>query len=153
MAALAVGVWLWRLPPTIPAGAEPIFEGVYYLRDVRTSPRLMVTHLVFIDLRAPGVGFLVTPGQPVGGRQMPARTASQCLSEFHVQLAINGDGFAPFSEEGSSYYPHAGDPVDVTGFASSQGRVYSTGDSSEPTLYLSRGGGASFQPPLIGWCI
>lgn len=55
-----------------------------------------------------------------------------------MQVAINGDFFTPwYSNSPWDYYPHVGDSVDVTGFASSEGQVYSRGKPNHPTLYIS----------------
>jgi hypothetical protein len=74
-----------------------LFQGVEYIRDVRSEPRPLVIHVVIIDLDAPGLRFLVTPGDPNGEYHIPqARTTSNFLEEFDLQLAINGDFFDPW---------------------------------------------------------
>jgi hypothetical protein len=108
----------------------------------------MVIHVVSVDLRAPGVTLLVTPGDPKEERPLKARTTSQFLDEFGVQIAVNGDGFSPWHSNGIfDYYPHPGDPVEPIGFAASQGTVYSPDTDAEPTLYLSRTRQARFNSP------
>jgi hypothetical protein len=127
---------------------EVLFEGVTYIRDVRRTPRPLVIHVVEVDLDAPGIGFLVTPGEPTRGEQMRARTTSQFLDEFDLQVAVNGDFFKPWRDISLvDYYPHVGDPVHVLGFASSRGEVYSRGDPKYPTLYISEDGQAGFDEP------
>jgi hypothetical protein len=109
----------------------------------------MVIHVVTIDLDAPGIGFLVTPGEPTGGRMLPARTTSEFLGEFGVQVAINGSFFLPWHSYGPfAYYPHGGDSVDVRGLAISQGEQYSDRYSGFATLFLSRDNRASIGDPL-----
>jgi hypothetical protein len=107
-------------------------------------------HVVTVDLTAPGIGFLVTPGQPVVGHELSARTTSEFLQEFGLQIAINGDFFGPWHyTDQTDYYPHSGDPVDAYGLAASAGIIYSTGEEhpNEVTLYLSSDNRASFDAP------
>jgi exopolysaccharide biosynthesis protein len=100
--------------------------------------------VVTIDLRTRGLAFLVTPGEPNQRLPLRARTTSQFLREFNLQVAINGDYFAPWHSKGPwNYYPHVGDPVGVDGFAASRGVVYSKGLRPGPTLYLSADNQAS----------
>ncbi len=81
-------------------------------------------------------------------RLLRARTTSGFLREFHVQIAINGDYFTPWhSSSVFDYYPHIGDFVITTGFASSQGKVYSNGSPGHPTLYISKDNVVSFDKP------
>ena len=103
----------------------------------------MVAHVLTIDTKAKGVEFLVTPPDSKSGTPLLARTTSQFLKEFNVQIAINGGGFSPWwSRSPADYYPHVGDPITPFGITASQGEVYSTGDETdmgtEPTLYISR---------------
>jgi hypothetical protein len=55
----------------------------------------MVIHVLTIDLRASGIELLVTPGDPEAELSSKARTTSQFLTEFGLQIAVNGDGFEP----------------------------------------------------------
>ena len=144
------GIWLWYTHRPIPTNTrETLYEGITYARDVRSVPRPLVIHVVTVDLSTPGISFLVTPGQPTGGRQLSARTTSQFLVEFDLQVAINGDFFTPWrSNSPWDYYPHVGDPVDVFGFASSRGVTYSAGMPGHPTLYISADNQAQFWAPV-----
>ena len=111
------------LPDSI---SEEIFPGVHYTRGVFAEPANLVVHLVRINLRQPGMEFVVTPGDNSKGREMIARTTSEFAEEFDVQVAINGGYFYPwYSNEPLYYYPHSGDPVDVNGVAVSRGVPYS----------------------------
>ncbi len=123
-------------PAPIPYRHE-YFHGVTYYRRVRYAPHWMVAHILVLDRRAADARFLVTPPDFREGPPLRARTTSQFLQEFGVQIAINGDGFHPWwSHNPADYYPHVGDPVTPNGYAASHGRAYS--DGSEPTLYISR---------------
>jgi exopolysaccharide biosynthesis protein len=109
----------------------------------------MVIHIVTVELTTPGLGFLVTPPDETGRNvenPLRARTTSQFLEEFHVQLAVNGDGFHPwYSNSLVDYYPHEGDPVTPNGYAASRGKPYS--DGSEPTLFINQNNVVSFNDP------
>jgi len=128
-------------------GSETLFDGITYTRVVRTSPHPMVIHIVTVDLRTKGISLMVTPGDP--SRELPsdARTTSQFLDEFGVQLAINGDGFTPWSDNPFSPYPQSGDPVIPLGLSISDGITYSEPQDTLPTFYLSPNGKASINEP------
>lgn len=142
--------WRWNHRPQPSDEQRPLFQGVTYTREAVRSPRPMVAHIVTIDLNAPGLSFLVTPGDPKLPRPLRARTTSRFLTEFHQQLAINGDFFFPWWSHGFwSYYPHAGDTVDLEGFAASRGIRYATNPLKRKyaTLFISRDNRARFEQP------
>lgn len=142
--ALVIGVWYFNRPRPDDT-TEDLFQGVTYIRDIRNEPRPINIHLIKIDLAAPDIAFLVTPGTP------NARQTSEFLAEFDLQVAINGDFFTPgYSNTPWDYYPHSGDTVGVTGFAASHGTVYSQGRRSLPTLYISAENQIGFSPPPTG---
>ena len=135
-------------PAPVPA-KQTLFEGVTYRRVVRYLPRPMITHVLVIDTKAKGIAFLVTPPDSGEAQPLKARTTSQFLEEFGVQIAVNGDKFQPWWSNGpADYYPRAGDPIAPAGFSASNGDIYSIGDIEEagiePTLYISRRNGLSF---------
>ena len=118
--------------------SEALFQGITYQRLARTSPRPLVIHLLEVDLTAPGIDFLVTPGNTAEGMDLPARTTTQFATEFGPQLAINGSFFDPFQANLPwDYYPRLGDPVNIQGFAMSNGQVYSADEQSRPILCLA----------------
>lgn len=128
---------------------QVLFDGIEYKRLVRSNPRPMVIHIVTVDLRSPGIRFLVTPGDPDNSLPLKARTTSQFLNEFNVQIAVNGDSFYPWhSNSIIDYYPHSGDRVAPTGFAASSGTVYSSQSDAEPVLYIARTNRARFNTPV-----
>lgn len=141
-----VAVWYWFGGRAQPAEkSQELYPGVHYARQVRQSPRPMVIHLVQVDLRAEGISLLVTPGDPKAELPLSARTTSQFLEEFNLQLAVNGDGFTPWrSNSPLDVYPKSGDGVAPIGLAASQGVQYSTLTDSEPVLYISRNNRAQF---------
>lgn len=146
------GYLVWRDHRPQPASArETLFNGITYIRVVRQQPRPLVIHVVQIDLSTPGLGFLVTPGDPVDGHEVRAQTVSEFLSQYRLQLAINGDFFWPWWYHTLfDYYPHDGDPTDVNGFAASRGAIYSEEqpDDARPTLYLSQDNRAAIDRPI-----
>jgi exopolysaccharide biosynthesis protein len=109
----------------------------------------MIAHVLTVDTKAKGIQFLVTPPDAEGEQPLKARTTSQFLEEFGVQIAVNGDKFHPWwSNSPADYYPHVGDPVAPLGFSASNGEVYWIGDIEEvgiePTLYINRRNALSF---------
>ena len=150
LGTLLAGRYLWAFIRPQPASlTETLFEGLVYTRQVHRSPRPMVVHLVFVNLATQGVEVLVTPGDPTAEMPLQARTTSQFLRQFDLQVAINGDGFTPWYDNTIlNYYPHTGDPVDVIGFAASQGKAYSIDTDDEPTLYISNRNRASLHNPI-----
>ncbi len=141
--------WYTHRPLPDEVQKQQLFQGVTYTREVRREPSPLIIHVVEIDLQAPGIEFLSTPGTPTGGYEYPARTTSQFLSEFSLQLAINGDFFDPWRDFGPlDYYPHEGDGVNVRGMAASQGVVITEGYSPVYlTLYISQDNRVSFGEP------
>ncbi len=129
---------------------QKLYEGVVYRRLVRVFPRPMIAHVITVDTKAKGISFLVTPADSKGETPLKARTTSQFLEEFGVQVAVNGDGFSPWwSRSVADYYPRAGDPVAPFGFSASNGDVYWDGENDgdigvEPTLYINRRNALSF---------
>ena len=136
-------------PATVPM-KQKLYDGVTYRRIVRVFPRPMIAHMVTVDTKAKGISLFVTPADSKSDEPLKARTTSQFLDEFGVQVAINGDGFTPWwSHSPADYYPHIGDPITPLGFSASNGEVYWSGENIEdvgiePTLYISRRNGLAF---------
>jgi hypothetical protein len=149
VALLAIGLCLGGYlfydrgrPAPIPM-KETLYKGIVYRRLVQVIPHPMIAHVIVIDRSTASVGFLVTPPDSDGSTPLNARTTSQFLDEFDVQIAINGDGFTPWwSRSPADYYPHVGDPVTPLGFTASHGDVYTNGIETsvgvKPTLYFNR---------------
>src|SRR5512138_187925 len=117
---------------------QKLYDVIIYRRVVRVFPRPLVAHVLTIDTRAKGIEFLVTPPDTQGDKPLKARTTSQFLEEFGLQIAVNGDKFLPWWSRGpTDYYPHDGDPVAPVGFAASKGKIYWQGNTedvgTEPT--------------------
>jgi exopolysaccharide biosynthesis protein len=85
-------------------------------------------HIVTVDLTAPGLKVLVTPGTPSthNEQEIQARTTSEFLTAFKLQLAVNASFFHPFAENTPwNYYPRSGEFVGAVGQAISNGVPYS----------------------------
>lgn len=128
---------------------QHLFPGIDYVRKVQWVPRPLITHVITVDMRTPRLRFLVTPpDDKASDTPLQARTTSQFLSEFGVQVAVNGDGFSPWwSHSPMDYYPHPGDPVRPRGNAASRGKIYSSTPENFPTLYISSRNQLSFDAP------
>jgi len=138
------GPFLYYLGRPLPiAMRQELYQGVIYYRRVHFTPYPMIAHIVTIDMTAPGIRFLVTPGKPGKDLPLKARTTSQFARSTGVEIAINGDGFTPWHATSIfDYYPHAGDYVKPNGYAMSEGTAYGSGP--EPTLYITQDNHASF---------
>ena len=150
---LLIGVYgLFTLgrPAPVPVKRQ-LYEGVAYHRVVYYLPHAMIAHVAVIDRRQAEFRFLVTPPDEIEGGALKARTTSEFMEEFGVQIAINGDGFSPWwSRSPVDYYPHSGDPVTPLGFTASGGDVYADGlqdEEPEPTLYINRRNELTFNLP------
>ncbi len=144
----AIAVYNRGRPMPVPT-RERLFDGVTYSRMVRLSPRPLVIHVITADMKAGGMRVLVTPPDEKNSQHpLHARTTSQFLQEFGVQVAINGDGFSPWwSNSPVDYYPHDGDAVAPRGTTASKGKVYWTSAEAVPTLYISSRNQFSFDAP------
>ena len=141
-----------RSRPTPIPTEQKLYEGVTYRRIVQFIPYPLIAHVLEIDTKAKGIELLITPPDSSGETPLKARTTSEFLEEFDVQIAINGDGFLPWwSRSPADYYPHSGDPVTPLGFTASKGDVYALGVELSvgvrPTLYVSRRNALSFNNP------
>jgi Phosphodiester glycosidase len=130
----------------IPHGLRPVgkesrslFQGIEYQREVRSRPRSLVIHQVKIDLMAPGIGVLVTPGNVTPDHtETNARTTSEFLRTFKLQLAINANFFWYFREKTPwDYFPKSGDRVNTVGQSISNGVAYSSVEPTWPALCFS----------------
>lgn len=124
-----------------------LFQGITYQRQVRNTPRPYMLHIVTIDLTASKIDVLVTPGDNQGWdntlgtwNEIPARTTSEFVREFKLQLAINAGYFFPFRENSPlDFYPRSGERVNVVGQAIANGSTYSPVQSDVPVLCFNAG--------------
>ncbi|MEB3343336.1 phosphodiester glycosidase family protein [Okeania sp.] len=116
-----------------------LFPGVLYERIPFYQPRSIMIHVVTIYLNTSGMKVLVTPRISTSpDMKITARTTSEFVNEFDLQLGINANFFYPFYENTPwDFYPRSGDLVNVVGRAISHGNDYSVGDVMDrnwPTL-------------------
>ena len=146
---LGGGYSYWYYHRTLPSPVtEQLFEGITYIREVYRDPRPMVIHIVRVDLKTPGLKFLVTPAQPTKGQPLAAKTTSQFVEDFDVQLAINASFFEPFWVKWPRYYPHVGDPARPFGLTISEGQRYAQPEADYHPLYISQDNRISIGEPL-----
>ena len=139
--AIGLALTVGRRPPRTDV-SETLFQGVTYTRRARSSPRPLMIHALRIDVTAPGIRFLVTPGDTSKGMDARAATTTEFARRYGVQLAVNGSFFTPISGVDylpDSYYPHSGDPVDITGLSVSDGQSYSPDQAGHAKLCLMPG--------------
>jgi hypothetical protein len=125
---LAIAGWLTFQRPPQTNLEQTLFKGIHYQRQFRSQPRPVMLHIVTVDLTAPGLKVIVTPGTPSAEpkQKIRARTTSEFLTEFKLQLAVNASFFHHFEENTPwSYYPYRGDWVGTLGHTISNGVAYS----------------------------
>jgi len=153
IAGIIGGLLFWYthrpLPPAITD--QTLFEGITYTRIIRTEPVHQIIHIAKIDLKAEGLSFLVTPSGKLDNFDFEARTTSQFLEEFDLQLAINADFFDPWKDYSPFvYYPHEGNGTNARGLSASRGDITTIGyipPQYYETLYISKDNRASFRAP------
>ncbi len=125
LGVFALLTWIWLRPAQDPV-TTPLFQGVVYQRLVRKSPRPLMIHVMTVSLDVPGVRLLTTAGDDSAGMDARALATTEFARREGAQVAINGSFFSPFHSRGPlSYYPHAGDPVNIHGLSVSDGERYS----------------------------
>jgi len=107
------------------------FVGVTHIQRTQVSPRLLSMHIIQIDLKAPGIRFLVTP--PGGPMDTVKETTRQFLTREGAQIAVNAHYFEPWPPPN----PDTG-AADLVGLAASEGKVCSPFDASPPKPYAIR---------------
>jgi len=128
----------FQRPPRIP-DQQTLFSGIRYQRNVYSSPRPYLLHLITVDLTKSGIRAFVTPGATTGKQdETTARTTSEFLQEFDLQLAINANYFHPFYEKAPwDFYPHTGDRVKLSGQSISNGDSYAPAQAGWAVLCIS----------------
>lgn len=140
LTAFGTGGYLgwWYSGRSNPAERD-LLPGVRHVRLLMNEPRRIVANIVFVNLEAASLNFEVTPPDPTEEPNLKARTVEEFLKETGSLVAMNANFFHPFhSESPWNYYPRAGDPVKVLGFAAAKGHAYSTQMWAGATIYLSR---------------
>jgi hypothetical protein len=119
---------------------KPLFQGVDHAELRADAPRLMRGHAVRIDLGAPGVSFLATPGNGERKGDTDGLLTSTFLARHRCQVAINAAPFAPIHQE-------EGKAQTVVGLSVSRGVVVSKADKARPALLLTKDNRARVASP------
>jgi len=116
---------------------QSLFPGITYLRKDLASPRPIVVHVMAIDLQAAKLEFLVTPSPNIGNILCTSVT-SKFLEEFKLHVAINGGyySYLDASYDPAAYCPNGGDPVRISDYAASRGKIYSPKKTAQPIIYI-----------------
>ncbi len=124
---------------------QSLFPGITYLRKDLTSPRPIVVHVMAIDLQTAKLEFLVTPS-PNDKDILCTRTTSKFLDEFKLHVAINGGYFSYLdaSHDPATLCPNGGEPVRISDYAASRGKIYSSKKTIQPVIYIGRKNQVSF---------
>jgi exopolysaccharide biosynthesis protein len=132
MPLIAYGRMHYLRPPRT-VSEQVLFSGIEYRRSALSNPRPLVMHVVTVDLKKSGIKVLMTPSTP-----LKARTTSEFLQEFKMQVAVNTSYFNNFYEKSPwDYYPHPGDRVEPIGEAIANGDRYGKPLATWPVLCLS----------------
>lgn len=124
---------------------QRLYPGVTYLRRELTVPRLIVVHVIAIDLQTQKLEFLVTPSAN-NTDVLCSRTTSQFLEEFKLHAAINGGYYSYLSvSDPQAACPNGGDPVRISDYAASRGRVYSPKTTAQPEVFIGQRNQVTFE--------
>ncbi|MBW4525302.1 MAG: phosphodiester glycosidase family protein [Phormidium tanganyikae FI6-MK23] len=115
-----------------------LFPGITYERQALSKPRPVMLHKISIDLTTPGIRPFVTPGVvsiSPNSLETVARTVTEFVDEFDLQLAINANFFNPFREETPwDFYPRIGESVNSLGQVTSNRNTYSPAQEGWSTV-------------------
>jgi hypothetical protein len=97
---------------------KPIFQGIDYATGFTDEPVFQKINGLRVDLSNPSIRFFSTPDNGAESLETTARTTSQFLDEYNLQVAINANFFAPCCTA-------APEPKDLIGLAVSNGNIVS----------------------------
>ncbi len=117
-----------------------VFKGIEYKHLAQSNPNPLAAYAVRIDLRAPGIRFLVTPPSPDGEMEIEGLKTTTFLESFACQVAINASPFAPVGEI-------EGEPRDVLGLSISEGEIYSQPHGDWAALLITKANEARVAVP------
>jgi len=106
---------------------------------VLTSPRPIVVHVLAVDLRTSSLNlqFLVTPSSN-DSDILCSRTTSEFLNEFKLRAAINGGYYSYLDNPPSMNCQNDGEPVRISDYAASRGKIYSPKKTEQPVIYFKQ---------------
>lgn len=135
---LLFGSSLFRRTPA--NTTDNIAQGVVYKRLVLSDPRPIIIHIVEAQINLPHIKPFVTPPDDLSSdKPVKARTTSEFLETFDLQVAINGNTFNPWYDFSLlGYYPHSGDWVAPDGHTVSDKVIYGKekGEDNSVGLYF-----------------
>lgn len=118
--------------------ARSLFPGIVYERQAISQPRPVMLHKIAIDLTAPGIRPFVTPGVVASFPRSPettARTVTEFVDEFDLQIGINANFFYPFREETPwDFYPRMNNLANSLGQVTSNRATYSPAEEGWSAL-------------------
>jgi len=95
---------------------ETPFAGITHVDRTEQSPRSLHLHLLKIELKTPGLRFVLTP--PSGTLETVRQTTLEFAQEWRAQVAVNAHFFLP--------WPSQAPEANLVGFAASGGTVFSS---------------------------
>ncbi|MGD1858939.1 MAG: phosphodiester glycosidase family protein [Leptolyngbyaceae cyanobacterium] len=130
------GQWQRPRSPVI----QQLFTGVSYQRQVNNTPWEQVIHIITVDLTAPGVEVVVSPGRASGDDgETEAQTTTQFLTQTAAQVAVNANFFNPFVEKTPwNFQPRVGDRANILGIGMADGQTYSPPEANWPALCFAK---------------
>ncbi len=108
-----------------------IDRGIEISETAIADPRPLRIVAARIDLRDPGIDFVVTPSNGEKAQETDGLTTSSFLKAHGCRFAINASPFAPVVSP-------EGEPKDVLGLSVSRGERYSEPEKGKGALVISR---------------
>lgn len=119
---------------------QPLFQGIHYAEVGRTDPVVQRAHAIRVDLREPGIRFLVTPSNEESPLETDSAKTSTFLKKHRCQVAINASPFDPVP-------PHENEPENILGLSVSEGDAYSAAHPAFASLVITRENTVRFAAP------
>lgn len=120
---------------------RPIFKGVDCAEAHLAAPPL-AAFAVRVDLKAPGIEFLVTPSNGDKPRETDGRKVSAFLEENKLQVAINASPFGPVDDIENG-------PRSIIGVSISRGDAYSAPSKEYAAMLIGRDNRVWFAEPPV----
>lgn len=152
-ALVAAGLaWAWLTDPVPRGGGDrarpwtedwrPVRPGLDYTAAVLREPRLLRVHALRVDLAAQGAEIVVSPPQPGPGHETVSERVATFARRHDCAAAINASLFGPVRRVFSG-------PVNVTGLALFEGRIYSPAVSNLHAVTFDRERRAALALPAV----
>ncbi|MCX5658432.1 MAG: phosphodiester glycosidase family protein [Planctomycetota bacterium] len=119
---------------------KPVYLGIDLASIRAKQPRPLRIYVARIDLRAPGIRFLVTPPGPALTPTVKSMKASTFLARTGCQLAINTSPYAGVTD-------HEDKPQQVQGLSISEGKAYSQRNPYFGAMLITRDNHVSLVDP------